>query len=223
MSEKIAVLKEDSSLRHLFHDRVFVPIEDAKTYIDKKYLCYGAEYLEKHKAEGNIMYVQLVAYVIVINPKSGKIFIARRISGDNRLVDKVSIGFGGHVNSEDYDIINRCDFNDPVDHCAHRELREELSVKNKNLDLKPIGFVRDLASDTSEHLGVVYYLLTGSASVKEKDNMEGKWVDYDTFKENYYYELESWSKAIFDYIYEDKKLGKIFGLISKPESRGAKN
>lgn len=223
MSEKIAVLKEDSSLRHLFHDRVFVPIEEAKQYIDKAFLCHGAEFLEKNKAEGNIMYVQLVAYVVVINPKTGKIFIARRISGDSRLVDKVSIGFGGHVNNEDFNIINSSDFNDPIDHCAHRELREELSIKNKNLDLKPIGFVRDLSSDTSEHLGVVYYLLTGSASVKEKDNLDGKWVNYDKFKEDYYYELESWSKAIFDYLYEDRKFGKMFGLISEPESRGAKN
>ena len=68
---------------------------------------------------------------------------------------------------------------------------------------------------TSEHLGSVYYLTTGNASILEKHKLaDGRWVDYEEFKEKYYYSLESWSKAIFDFIYEDEIYSKLFGLAS---------
>ena len=168
----------------------------------------NVEVQDRDKMEGNPLYLQIVCYTFLINPKTKKIFIAKRISGDERLQDKYCIAFGGHVNTDDLQPL----FYNPIVNSARRELREELTIRNKTIDLKHIGYVRDLNSDTSEHIGVVFYMTTGSASIKEKDSLEGKWVTYDELKFNYYHLLESWSKAILDYIYNNQYFRRVFNF-----------
>ena len=101
----------------------------------------------------------------------------------------------------------------PFVKCATRELLEELKMKEKSIGLHHLGFARDLSSSTKEHIGSIYYLLASSVSIKEKDSFSfGRWVGYEEFKDKYYFKLESWSRAVFDYIYEDEYYSKLFGL-----------
>ena len=84
------------------------------------------------------------------------------------------------------------------------EIREELEIRARKLNLNHIGYVRDLSSSTSEHLGVIYYIDTGSVFIREKDKFEGRWISYDELKEVYYGKLESWSRYSIDYLYESE-------------------
>lgn len=208
--EYVAVVKDD--YREAFRDAVFVPDELAGKRLNDIELCLESEFRKREAVEGNKLYLQLVSYTFLINPKRRKIFVARRTGGDKRLNDLNCIGFGGHVEMADFRIEDDESPN-PVLKAAIRELREELRLKQKTLRLRHIGFVRDLSSNTSEHLGSVFYLETASASILEKDKLAGaRWVDYDEFKLKYYPGLESWSKAIFDYIYDSPVYSKLFGF-----------
>ena len=148
--------------------------------------------------EGSPIYVQIVAYTLVFDSVRKRIFCARRKSGDERLKDSYCLGFGGHVNIDDLNLT------DTVGATARRELREELEIRARKLNLNHIGYVRDLSSSTSEHLGVIYYIDTGSVFIREKDKFEGRWISYDELKEVYYGKLESWSRYSIDYLYESE-------------------
>lgn len=193
-----------------FINKIFV--SDNECSIRETELCIEADFLDRNIAETYKIMLQLVAYTIVINPNSKKIFVAQRTGGEQRLENQYCIGFGGHVEVQDYNIQDN-EIPNPILKCAKRELREELRIKNKHLDFNHLGFARDLSSSTSEHLGSIYYVITGSASLKEKDKFScAKWVNYEEFKQKYYFKLETWSKAIFDYIYEDEYYRKLFNF-----------
>lgn len=174
-------------------------------------LCLSGSIEKRSLAEGNQFLLQIVSYTLILNPQKRKIFIAKRISGDERLKNSFCLGFGGHVSLEDFSIPAEYS-SDPIMNAAIRELREELNIKNKTLNIEHLGFTRDLTSSTNEHLGVIFVLTTGSASIKETDKLTGFWISYDKLKEEYYGKLESWSKHILDYIYESKSLAEKYGF-----------
>ena len=70
--------------------------------------------------------------------------------------------------------------------------------------LKHIGYVRDLNSKTSEHLGVVFIMdcLKKDVSIKENDNLEGHWMSKNELIDKYG-KLESWAKFIVDYMVDN--------------------
>ena len=211
MQEFIATLKDN--YQDIFKDRIFVSEAESKKYLNDIELCLQSDFQDRETVEGNKFFLQLVAYTIILNPDKKKIFVAKRINGDSRLNNKYCIGFGGHVDMKDFYFPDKNSIPNPIYQTAIRELREELNIKNKSLELEHIGYVRDLSSDTSEHLGSVYFLITGSSSIKEKHSfMDGKWVSYEDFKNNYYSKLEGWSKNIFDYIYENPEMIKKFNF-----------
>ena len=88
---------------------------------------------------------------------------------------------------------------------AIRELSEEIRFYKKDpfKTLTMIGFVRDMESETREHLGAAFLLVAGKATIKEENNLQGRWVSYDDLKNKYYEGLETWSRYILDYIYEN--------------------
>ena len=214
MQEYVAVVKDD--YREVFRDSVFVPDELVGKHLNDVELCLESEFKKREEVEGNNLYLQRVSYTFLINPKKRKIFVARRAGGEERLNNRYCVGFGGHVNIGDFKIDDNEEPN-PVVKAAIRELKEELKLGRDALELKHIGYIRDLYSNTSEHVGSVFYLETSSASILEKDKLtDGRWIDYDEFKLKYYPRLESWSKAIFDFIYESPKYKSIFRFDTVP-------
>lgn len=172
----------------------------------------AGDIMDRSIAENNQLLTQLVSYTLILNPKSKKIFIAQRISGDERLQNSFCLGFGGHVSIEDFSLQFG---SDPIRNAAIRELREELFIQNKNLDIKHLGFTRDLKSSTNEHLGIIFVMITGSARIRETDKLRGFWISYDELINEYYSLLESWSKHSFDYIYESPILSKKYGFAAE--------
>lgn len=212
MKETIAVLKDAPAYKNPFRDKAFLPDSEAQKYFTEYSLCTEADFMERELAEGNLMHVQLVAYTIVINPDRGKIFVAKRIGGEKRLKAKYSIGFGGHVDYADFDSIIETG-KSPIYSCALRELEEELNIRKKNHELIHLGYIRDLTSNTPDHIGSVYCLLAGAVSLREKDTFEeAKFSSLEEIRDNNYLGFESWSRYIYDYIYEHPEFRKMLGF-----------
>lgn len=168
--------------------------------MNNSYLINNGSIVNRNEAESNFLYTQLVSYTLIFYPEKQKAFIAQRISGDSRLLGSYCLGFGGHVSIDD---INGKYSKNPIVNAAIRELREELVLKNKVLNPSLIGYVRDVKSNTSEHLGAIFILELGSAFIKETKKLKGFWISYNDLKNKYYDKLESWSKYALDFVYED--------------------
>lgn len=165
------------------------------TSIWKKYDNLGI-YIPRYEAEYNLAFQQIIPYFLVSNMDETKFYVAKRIQGDSRLVDKLSLGFGGHIND--------CDgTNEAVFKALVREMNEELNIE-PNSPFKFIGYMRDLTSETSEHFGLVFIIKSkeDDISIKETDNLEGIWMTKQEMFDAYG-KFENWAKYLLDYLYDE--------------------
>ena len=190
-------------IRYFSQDKKIIPFKEFPYTIDM--LFSSSDLVYRDLIEENNLYLQLVSYTFIFNPEKQKAFIAKRISGDKRLRNYYCLGFGGHVSDED--IIGEYSSNF-LENAAIRELREELSIRKKELNLEHLGYIRDINSNTSNHLGAFYLLEAKMVSVIETNKLKGFWVSYDDLKNVYYNKLESWSKHALDYLYDNKESRK---------------
>lgn len=155
-------------------------------------------FVYRYSAEYNTALVQLIPYVIVTNAEQNKLYVTERIAGEERLKSKLSLGAGGHVNPQDLS-------KDTMYKAAVRELNEELTVVlEEGTDLTVYGTVRDLQSDTREHLGLVYLATAAKVKVKEKDTLRGQWMDIAGLVTNYN-KFESWACLVIDHLFVNVK------------------
>ncbi len=118
-------------------------------------------YIPRSNCETNPDFRQLLPYVVIINPKGDILCYNRpaKEGGEGRLAGKFSIGFGGHVEPEDWSC-------SPWPTCfaaAERELREELHMEDAGNGIDPMDTLYHtlaaliLSNDTpvdSVHLGI---------------------------------------------------------------------
>jgi len=151
-----------------------------------------AVFIERHLAEGNPYYRQLIPYVAVL--RQGMVFTTRRLrkQSEQRLHDLLSCGVGGHINPCDDKGLN------VVLNAALREMHEELSLCPFPADeLRHSGYIYDSSNAVSrDHLGCVYILnTTDNVLVKETDKMHGDFMHPSDLRANFH-KLESWSQLI---------------------------
>lgn len=158
----------------------------------------GGQFILRSDAEYNNAVVQPIPYILVTNKEHSKVYVTKRIAGEERLKDSLALGCGGHINP--------CDAGDTlIRNAALREMNEELKIRlAKDTELQTVGSVRDLESPTREHLGIVMIATAASVSVKEKESLEGHWMDFhDLLRE--YHHFESWARLIIDEMFLSKK------------------
>lgn len=156
-------------------------------------------FVYRKDAEYNPDYLQLIPYVLIMN--GNKPFVAKRIGGDERLIGKLSLGMGGHINPEDQ--------TSPASvKMYENNIRRELSDEELHIDLEKtisldyIGIIRytdpnDVISQ--DHLGLFYVLNTSddTVSIKESDKLEGGfWIPNDV--RDHVSNTESWSRIIVE-------------------------
>lgn len=152
-------------------------------------------FMKRYDAEYNTSVQQIIPYTLIFSQyKSDKIYVAKRLAGDNRLIDTYSLGFGGHINPEDKP---HC-----ITNAAIRELNEEVDIKYPTRKVKPklVGTARDLVSETKEHLGFIFAVKASGVKIREKDKLKGKWLDIFELVDKYYF-FESWSRFIIDELF----------------------
>lgn len=155
-------------------------------------------FVYRYDAEGEPYMQQIIPYIVILDESRTKIFTTMRTAGEPRLLKKLSIACGGHIDESDSG-------REVLFKAAVRELFEEVQVDI----LKPfeiIGYIRDLTSATCDHTGVVIIAhATGDVIVKENDALVGKWMDLQDLIDNYE-NLEGWSRHLTDYFAENKKI-----------------
>jgi predicted NUDIX family phosphoesterase len=128
------------------------------------------------------------------------------------LVDKFSLGIGGHINPLTDRELNKMVHALPhemtdallehtiIEHSMLRELHEEVAIGA--FTFKPLGFINEDTTDVGKHhLGVLYLVELEEPTIasKEKDKIEGNLVTIQELKEMKG-EPEGWSQVVFQRI-----------------------
>lgn len=125
---------------------------------------HGLIAAQRERLESDESYRQIIPYVAVRRP-DGAILVYRRTSksGESRLIDKVSIGFGGHVDLIDGVMADSfATLSLAIESGAERELAEELNVDSDRLEKESgkmafKGFIVDQSSPVGRvHLGFAF-------------------------------------------------------------------
>lgn len=156
-------------------------------------LARTGRFIKRYDAEYNPVYLQLIGYVVVTDLSENLFFVSRRKAGEERLKGKWSF-FGGHTNPCDMGL-------DTVMNAAIRELNEEVDCDVCG-PLQYRGLVRDDLGPTPEHLGVVFQASVNKATIKETNNLEGRWMNKKELF-SHYQDFEAWGQYIIDHIYEE--------------------
>lgn len=152
----------------------------------------NGKFIFRYDAEYDDSILQLIPYTVIFNKNADKVYVGKRIAGDTRLVHQYSIGFGGHINPVDA----KSSLGSIILDAAERELNEEVNLINRQ-KLEWQGYVRDITSNTSEHIGFVFTVKCSRAKIKEKDSLEGEWMTIDDMVKKYS-SFERWSQYIID-------------------------
>jgi len=157
--------------------------------------------LSRRECEEEPKFKHVIPYCLLTS-ETNDIFVMQRTSNqtESRLHNKFSVGVGGHVGPERYMTIR-----DSIYAGMLRELQEEVTgMENVGhpFDFTPklVGMVNDEENPVGAvHLGLVYELLVDpermlSISIKETENMTGKWLPYNEALKIEGY--ESWSALI---------------------------
>lgn len=155
----------------------------------------SAVFLDRKLAEEDPTHKQIIPYLLVRH--QGRVLLYRRTpkQGENRLHNKFSLGFGGHINDIDG---NKGTPTNLVWAAMIRELNEELFVSSVR-QVGVVGFINDDSNAVGRvHLGVAFVVEAASDrfSVNEPDKIEAYWADAKAVEEIFPH-LESWSQLFW--------------------------
>ncbi|MGF0347665.1 hypothetical protein ACQR3P_28910 [Rhodococcus sp. IEGM1300] len=158
--------------------------------------------IRRGDCEQDPTYKQIIPYVILRH--EGKYFAYKRLSGsgEQRLVNQISIGVGGHMNLCPVDADLEA-FERVVTTEAMRELHEELIIGKDvtvYFDPKSMHVLNDDVNKVGQvHIGIVYVvdLDSDDIRVRETESLEGGFVTEEYLMENID-KLESWTKIFLE-------------------------
>ena len=156
----------------------------------------GCFRLRKPDAEGDPSTRQVIPYVVVVAEPSGLVFGTLRIAGgEPRLLGRISLGIGGHINPVD-------GAGSPLDALSAglaREWGEEVACSAPPVFGDPVAVVNDESDLVGRvHLGLVYVVRIGDAdtvSVRETGILEGRWLSRADLREQAD-RLEGWGAIV---------------------------
>lgn len=168
-------------------------------------------FLDRNLAEIDITYRQIIPYVFITDIV-GNILLYNRKAGDGRLLNKYSIGFGGHINECDkveseFGTLNA---EATILNNIARELKEELYIdisSDKLYCYNDCIKIDDTEVDKM-HLGLIYHLFFKDLSFIANDRdyntkeMELDLVKLDNLLQDTITvpKLENWSKVLLETI-----------------------
>jgi predicted NUDIX family phosphoesterase len=158
-------------------------------------------FVERERAEKTPSWKQVIPYCVVVSDGHVLLMKRRAKSGEARLVDKLSIGVGGHINPVDR--ADGVDGSDIVLAAARREIEEELEVRGE-FELRLCGYLNDDSNPVGAvHVGLVFGAITrGPVRIREQDVLEGHLVDPEELHarlargENF----ETWSATLITHL-----------------------
>lgn len=153
----------------------------------------------RYLAEENFEEKQVIPYVVL--RCRDKYFVTERIQGDDRLIGRMSIAVGGHINPCDVMDESNLDYPELIVRCCiARELWEETT-----LDFGKIQHIEYITTfiDPSEPVSkahicllTVIDVIDEDVAIKETEKLCGKWMNMDEINNNFD-KLENWSQIAF--------------------------
>ncbi len=183
----------------------FEPLDDVdcEKIIEK---CEKGFFSYRYNCEDDERILQIIPYILIFG-SDNTIFTYTRAKdikdyGDERLFDKHSIGFGGHVQ-----IIDKPHY---INNGIKRELEEEVKCKNTLLEPKLVGtlYKPELPVD-KVHFGLIYAVKTNLkifSNTKAITIIEMKKIRELNDNPRLTLNSETWTKALIPHLYNIKKL-----------------
>ncbi len=203
--EQILVAPADK-LKDAFYGE-FVPFNEAEFLSMYRDHC---RFVDRHWAEDDISVKQFVTFTLVVH--GSKVLTHRRgkfSTASETLKGQVSVGFGGHVNAEDFTLFSVGA--DGLRANAARELREELFLddvydhfEDAKERVRVIGLINvDDSDDAMHHIAVLTVFRHKSSALPKKGELsinQLAWLDLDQRK-NDLSDYDLWSEMIIRNIY----------------------
>ncbi len=186
---KIMVVRRDA----LFGNDYFEGFRHRDEADYEKRIIENFQYMEREEAEKNEEYKQPIAYAVIIDPVSKKIFAYQRSSehyDEKRLHGKWSCGVGGHI--EKIDIKN----GNPIIESMIRELKEEIEIRG-NIKPQLLGYINDESSNVNKvHFGLLFVIETAeNIKPKSPEIKTGGFITLDELEKLCSYnDVEQWSR-----------------------------
>lgn len=142
---------------------------DADRYIPALFAPGAGKYLPRSQAEKDPSHKQIIPYVIMCAGGKYLTYVRGKRAGETRLVEKRSIGIGGHINpADDMSLFN------PYEtylNAVHREVEEEVHVEAEYTE-RIVGLLNDDSNEVgSVHLGIVHLWELDAPMVSKKEQM----------------------------------------------------
>jgi predicted NUDIX family phosphoesterase len=170
-------------------------------------------FVDRRDAEMDDNLKQFVTFTLVIHDR--KLLVYRRgkfTTASERLQGQMSVGFGGHVNDQDFDLFNMG--GDAFRANAARELREELFLDEVYTSQREaaqrssiLGYINvDDSPDAEHHIAVLIKFQHKSSDLPKKGELsinQLEWLDLDNPK-NDLSDFDLWSGMILRGLYGGK-------------------
>ena len=148
---------------------------DVGSYLRELFAPGVLRFMPRSQAEADADYKQLIPYVIMAHDGKYLSYVRGKRAGETRLVEKRSIGIGGHINPiDDMPLLNkdyRTDFREMYLEAVEREVAEEVTVKTGYTN-RIVALLNDDSNEVGQvHLGIVHYWSLDSSEVEKREQM----------------------------------------------------
>lgn len=172
---------------------------EVERYIPALFAPGAGKFLPRGPAEQDPSHKQIIPYVIMRADGKYLTYVRGKRAGESRLVEKRSIGIGGHINpTDDMSLFN------PYEtylNAVHREVEEEVLVESEYTE-RIIGLLNDDSNEVgSVHLGIVHLWDLEVPAVSKKEQMitQMEFLDPQQLlacRES----METWSQLCLDHL-----------------------
>ena len=158
-------------------------------------------FMPRSQAETNPDFKQIIPYVLITDGKRILHYVRGKRAGEQRLVAKGSVGIGGHINKEDYELslfaftFGMQAFQD----AAKREVCEELAIQGE-FNPRPVGLINDDSTEVGRvHFGIVHVLFCQPERVRKNEQVitQVEFVPIEELKAKRD-QMETWSQLCLD-------------------------
>lgn len=185
---------------------------DVASYLRELFAPGVLRFMPRGQAEADPAYKQLIPYVIMSHRDKYLSYIRGKRAGESRLVEKRSIGIGGHINPVDEVPLFDTDFRQAYLDAVKREVAEEVTVK-ANYTNRIVALLNDDSNEVGQvHLGIVHYWELDSSDVEKREQMITQ-MEFMTIEQlqGVRDSMETWSSICLDGLGEMTK-GEELGI-----------
>jgi len=169
----------------------------------------SCRFVVRSRAEMDESIKQIIPYNVFLRPYERSVFVYRRepSGGEKRLHGKVSLGIGGHINTNDVPV--RClETKIPIvafRNGIRREIKEEIATEGTDwpcvIQSARYGIINDDSDSVGRvHVGIVCFHYVYDVEILCRDAaLEGLgFIHPDVLRTTFYGDMETWSKLVFD-------------------------